>query len=153
MEKEIKDRFQKKNPSTDEPVARARKKDKKKEGETFYKAHPIAQPMGMAGVREVSTTSMKVERVLWWGLGVLEAFLLLRIVFAAVGATGGNIITSLVYAVTYPFVWFFFYLFNTLDRITVTAPTFELETLAAMSFYYIVVYIITSLIEGFRSTE
>lgn len=130
-----------------------KKNSRKEEGEVFYKAHPIAQPMVMAGTREVSTTSMKVERFLWWGLGIVEAFLLVRIVLAALGATGGNIVTSAVYAVTYPFVWFFFYLFNTLDSITVTETTFEIETLAAMAFYYIVIYIVTQLIEGFRSAE
>lgn len=134
-------------------VKKTKKKDKKKEGETFYRAHPIAQPMGRVGVREASTASMTAEKVLWRALGVVEALMLVRIVFAAFGATGGNIITSFVYTVTYPFVWFFFYLFNTLDRISVTAPTFELETLAAMAFYYIVIYIITQLIEGFRSAE
>ncbi|MEK7447612.1 MAG: hypothetical protein AAB632_02360 [Patescibacteria group bacterium] len=129
-----------------------KKNEGKKEGEVFYRAHPIAQPMGGVAHRE-SKMSITVERGLWRILGIVEAVLLLRIVVAVFGADGGNIITSFIYAVSYPFVWFFFYLFNTLGRVEVTAPTFEIETLAAMAFYYIVVYIITQLIVGFRETE
>lgn len=129
-----------------------KKKKNQKEGEVFYRAHPIAQPMGRVVHRE-SRASVTVERGLWKILGVVEAVLLVRIVVAAVGADGGNIITSFIYTVSYPFVWFFFYLFNTLGRIEVTSPTFEIEALAAMAFYYIVIYIITQLIVGFRDTE
>lgn len=128
-----------------------RRKKREREGEVFYRAHPIAQPMGR--VERETAAPLAVERALWWLLGAVEIALLLRMVFAAVGANGGNIITSFVYAVSYPFVWFFFYLFNTLGRIEVSAPTFEIETLAAMAFYYIVVYIITQLIVGFRTNE
>lgn len=131
-------------------VRRLRRKKRREKGEVFYRAHPMAQPVGR--VQEYGI-SMTVERMLWWVLGIVEILLLTRILFAAFGANGGNIITSLVYAVSYPFVWFFFYLFNTLGRIEVSAPTFEIETLAAMAFYYIVVYIITQLIAGFRSNE
>lgn len=129
-----------------------KKKGKKEEGETFYRAHPISVQPGV-GYRETSIASLAVERVLWWALGSVEIILLFRMVFAAFGAVGGNMLTSFVYAISYPFVWPFFYLFNTLDRISVTSPTFELETLAAMAFYYIVIYIITELIKGFRSSE
>ena len=148
MEKKI-------NPGADRSAARAGKKkeeDQKKEGEVFYKAHSIAQPAGRVARRETGV-SVTVERVLWRILGIVEVILFLRIVFAAFGANGGNIITSFIYTVSYPFVWFFFYLFSTLGRIEITSPTFEIETLAAMAFYYIVIYIITQLIVGFRSTE
>lgn len=127
-------------------------KREKKEGEVFYRAHPVAQPIGRAEQWE-SRASITIERGLWRVLGVVEAILLLRIVIAAFGADGGNIITSFIYAISYPFVWFFFYLFNTLGTVEVASPTLEIETLAAMSFYYIVVYIITQLIVGFRETE
>ncbi len=129
-----------------------KKKGNKKEGETFYRAHPIsAQPV--VGYSETSIASLVVERVLWWALGIVEIILLARLVIAAFGAVGGNALTAFIYAISYPFVWLFFYLFNTLDKINVTSPTFELETLAAMAFYYIVIYIITELIKGFRSSE
>lgn len=126
---------------------------KKDKGDVFYKAHPIAQPIGRAERRREFTLAEAVDINLWRILGVVEIILLFRIVLAAFGANGGNIITSFVYTVSYPFVWFFFYLFNTLGRIEVTAPTFELETLAAMAFYYIVIYIITELIKAFQSAE
>lgn len=129
-----------------------KKNSKKDKGEVFYKAHPIAQPVSQLEHRE-SIVSIVVERVLWWSLGIVEIILLTRMVFAAFGANGGNMITSFIYTISYPFVWFFFYLFNTLGRLEVVAPTFEIETLAAMAFYYIVVYIITQLIVGFRTTE
>ncbi|MDO8507665.1 MAG: hypothetical protein Q7S53_03810 [bacterium] len=129
-----------------------KKKEEEVDGDIFYRAHPIAQPIARVEHRE-STLSLTVERVLWWVLGISEVILLFRMVFAAVGANGGNIITSFFYAVSYPLVWFFFYLFNTLGRIQVSSPTFEIETLAAMAFYYIVVYIVVELIKGFRSTD
>lgn len=142
----------KRDPGVDKSTTRAGKRRGKKEGEVFYRAHPIAQPMGRVEQRE-SRASITIERGLWRILGVVEAILLLRIVIAAFGADGGNVLTSFIYAISYPFVWFFFYLFNTLGTVEVTSPTFEIETLAAMSFYYIVVYIITQLIVGFRETE
>lgn len=135
-----------------EKETKKQKKRAEKEGEVFYKAHPVAQPIGRVEYRE-HATSYTINRVLWRMLGVVEVILLARMIFAAFGADGGNIITATVYALSYPLVWFFFYLFNTLGRIEVTVPTFELETLAAMAFYYIVIYIITELISGLSSSE
>ena len=128
-------------------------KKKRESGEVFYRAHPVAQPISRVEHREASTVPYTAERIPWLALGIVEAILLFRMVLAVFGATGGNILTSFFYAVSYPFVWFFFYLFNTLDNIYVTNSRFELETVAAMAFYYIVVYIIAQLIIGFRSTE
>lgn len=138
MKKEIK---KKKNGSREE-----------KKGEVFYKAHPIAPPIGRVERREY-TLAEAVNRNLWRILGLVEVILLFRMVFAAFGVNGGNIFTSFIYTVSYPFIWFFFYLFNALGRVEVTAPTFELETLATMAFYYIIIYIITELIRAFRAAE
>lgn len=129
-----------------------KKKEEEVDGDIFYRAHPIAHPIARVEHRE-STLSLTVERVLWWVLGISEIILLLRMVVAAFGANGGNIATSFIYTVSYPLVWFFFYLFNTLGRIQVSGATFEIETIAAMAFYYIVVYIVVELIKGFRSTD
>jgi hypothetical protein len=134
-------------------IKKKKNEKEEKDGEVFYKAHPIAHPLGRVEQREVIAISYTAERMLWSVLAIVEIILLFRIVFAAFGATGGNIITSFFYTVSYPFVWFFFYLFNSLDSIYVTSSRFELETLAAMAFYCIVVYIIVQLIVGFRSTE
>ena len=134
----------------------AKKKGDEK-GETFYRAHPISTTPTQIRFREYEYETERVpanivaEGVLWWLLIVSEAILLVRLVFAAFGAIGGNFITSFIYTVSYPFVWFFFYLFNSLDRIRVTSPTFEIETLTAMLFYYIVVYIVVQLIQGFST--
>ncbi len=120
-------------------------------GEIFYKAHPIAQPL--ARPREVHVTALFIEKLLWWVLGLAEVILLIRLVLAAFGAVGGNMLSAFFYTISYPFVWFFFYLFNSLGSISVVSPRFELETLAAMAFYYIVIYIITALISAFSEIE
>lgn len=150
MEKEIK------TPDEEKSRDRVGKKEMKEEGEVFYKAHPISATHTQVGVSEYEETraaSVVAEGVLWWLLVIVDFFLLVRMVFAGFASDGGNIITSFVYTVTYPFVWFFFYLFNTLGQINVSNPTFELETLAAMLFYYIVVYIVVQLIQGFSGNE
>lgn len=131
---------------------RKKKNGEEEQGEVFYKAHPIAQPIGRLERREAGF-SYAFEKLLWWTLGIVETVLLVRIVLAAFGADGGNMLTSFLYAISYPFVWFFFYLFNTLDRMSVTGPRFEIETLAAMAFYYVLVYVIVQLIVAFRGTE
>ncbi|RJO60090.1 hypothetical protein C4544_07040 [candidate division WS5 bacterium] len=129
-----------------------KKKNGEEKGEVFYKAYPIAHPIGRVEPREKGASYM-AESLLWWALGIVETVLLVRIVLAAFGADGGNMLTSFLYAISYPFVWFFFYLFNTLDRVNVTTPRFEIETLAAMAFYYVLVYVIVQLIIAFRGTE
>lgn len=131
-----------------EERSKRKRRQAEKKGETFYNAYPAAQT-----VRQVNVTSYVFERLLWWALGIVEVILLIRIVMAAFGAVGGNIITAFFYAISYPFVILFFYLFNSMGEIIVTSPRFELETLAAMAFYYIVIYIITQLVGAFREGE
>ncbi len=129
------------------------KKQKKEalEGEIFYKAHPIAGSMTRS--REVSLVPLTIEKLLWWVLSLAEVILIIRLVLATFGAVGGSAFTAFLYAISYPFVWFFFYLFNSLGSINVVSPRFELETLAAMAFYYIIIYIITALISVFSGIE
>jgi|GEM_PF-1429767 len=127
-------------------------KRRKSEGEIFYKAHPIVVPMGET-IYNTSGVGYVIERVLWWALGFVELILLARLILAGFGADGGNAITSFIYTVSYPFVVFFFYLYDTLGTITVTGPTFEIETLSAMAVYYIFIYVIIQLIETMRGRE
>jgi len=132
-------------------ATRRKRRKKKEEGEIFYRAHPIAPAMPVA--RPTSRVSSSVELFLWRILGIVEIILLVRLVLAAFGADGGNLLTPVLYSISYPFVVFFFYLFNSLGSISVAAPRFELETLSAMAFYYVVIYIVTQLIGTLRTPE
>ena len=130
-----------------------RKNDGRRDlGETFYRAHPAAiyQPVEYEAV---SLRGVATERILWWMLTVVEAMLVIRLILAGVGANGGNLLTSFLYMISYPFVVFFFYLFNTINQINVTSAHFEIETLAAMSFYYIIIYIIAQIVRGFSGVS
>ncbi len=129
-----------------------RDRNEKEKGETFYSAHPAAAYPPVE-YRAIGVRGLIAERILWRLLVLVELILLIRLILAGFGANGGNMLTSFLYAISYPFVVFFFYLFNTLDRINVAAPHFEIETLAAMSFYYIIVYIIAGIIRGFSGAE
>ncbi len=137
-----------------EHYGRKPRKDNSKEnlGETFYRAHPAAmyQPVEYEAV---SLRGLIVEKVLWRMLAIVEVILVVRLILAGFGANGGNLLTSFLYTISYPFVIFFFYLFNTTDKINVTAPHFEIETLAAMSFCYLIIYIVAQIIRGFSLPE
>lgn len=128
------------------------KKKERKEGEIFYKAHPIVTPMGET-MYMGKGVGYYTEKVLWWALGLVEFILFIRLILAGFGADGGNAVTAFLYTISYPFVVFFFYLYDTLGRMSVTGSRFELETLSAMVVYYIFVYVIIQLIETLRRRE
>lgn len=85
-------------------------------------------------VQAVDPTLAQLFRILWFGLGVLEAMLAVRFLLALLGANPRNAFASLVYAVTWPFTAPFATLFPTPAA---GGSVFELTTLIAMLVYFL----------------
>lgn len=80
-----------------------------------------------------------VQRVVWYITGVIIALLLLRFVFALLGANQTNGLAEFVYTVTAPLVSPFTNLFS-FDGIQYGISSLEVFTLVAVAFYALVGY-------------
>ncbi len=74
-------------------------------------------------------------QVVWYILGVLEAFMAFRFVLKLLGANSGAGFTSFIYTVSYPFVAPFLGVFR-MSQIT-SGSVFEWTTLLAMAVYWL----------------
>lgn len=78
----------------------------------------------------------KLELLIYYLFGLLEALLAIRVVLSLLGANQGNGFASLIYNVTYPFVKPFFGLFGYTFQYGVSH--LEIETIVAMIVYALV---------------
>lgn len=78
-------------------------------------------------------------------LGLVEAALLLRLMFELLGANSGNTFVSFIYALTYPLVVPFYGIFGNVDTGTALA-LFDSATLIAMILYAVIAWAIVRLI-------
>ena len=77
-------------------------------------------------------------RVIWFIAGILIALLIIRFVFALLGANPNNGFANFIYSVTHPFVAPFFSLFN--YNFTAGVSRFESYTLVAIVVYLLIAY-------------
>jgi hypothetical protein len=85
-------------------------------------------------VQTLDPAMAQLFRILWFGLGVLEAVLATRFLIALLGGNPRNPFAALVYAVSWPFAAPFETLFATPAA---GGSVFELTTLVAMLMYFL----------------
>lgn len=83
--------------------------------------------------------SVVASRIIWFAAGVIEAILVLRFVFALLGANPANAFANFIYTVSHPFVAPFFGLFR-YNGYTYGYSRFEVYTLVAMLFYALIAW-------------
>lgn len=84
------------------------------------------------------------QRVVWYVFGIIIALLLIRFVFALLGANQDNGLAEFIYSVTGPLVAPFTNLFN-FDGIQYGVSRFEAFTLVAVAIYTLVAWGIAAL--------
>ncbi len=84
------------------------------------------------------------QRIVWYIAGVIITLLVIRFVFALLGANEGNGIAEFIYGVTGPFVSPFTNLFA-FDGVEYGVSRLEIFTLVSIAFYTIVAYGISQL--------
>jgi uncharacterized protein YggT (Ycf19 family) len=84
------------------------------------------------------------QRVIWYIFGIIIALLLLRFIFALLGANQNNGLAEFVYGVTAPLVSPFTNLFA-FDGVQYGVSKFELFTLVAIAIYMLLAYGISQL--------
>lgn len=89
-------------------------------------------------------SAAKLEMLIRFLFGILEALLAIRFILSLLGANQNNGFASFIYNLTYPFVAPFFGLFGYTFQYGVAR--FEFETLVAMAVYGLIGYGISKLI-------
>ncbi len=95
-------------------------------------------------VAHSASAGAKVEMIIYYIVGLVEAFLAIRFVLSLLGALQSNGFAQFIYNLTYPFVAPFFGLFGYSFQYGVAR--FEFETLIAMAVYALVGYAIVRLL-------
>lgn len=90
----------------------------------------------------------KLESIVYWIGGIIEALLGIRIVLSLLGANQGNPFAQFIYSITYPFVAPFYGLFSTTFQYGVSRV--ELEALTAMVVVALITWAIAGLIRIIR---
>jgi hypothetical protein len=101
----------------------------------------IVQPVtqGVATERVVERTvspAAKLERLVYYLFGLLQALLAIRVILSLLGANRGNGFADFIYTITHPFVAPFFGLFGYQFQYGVSR--LEIETLVAMLVYALI---------------
>ena len=86
------------------------------------------------------------QRIVWYIVGVIIALLLLRFIFALLGANQANGLAEFVYSVTSPLVSPFSNLFS-FDGIQYGVSSLEIFTLIAIAFYTLIGYGVAKLFD------
>lgn len=81
----------------------------KKEGELFYESIPAAHvaPRELSFPRVSVRTAEFLENIIIFFSGTAVILILMRVVLMLFGVNGGNLLTYLLYAASYPFVMIF----------------------------------------------
>ncbi len=98
-----------------------------------------------------ATGTNMIARVVWIISDLLLLLLMLRFVFALLGANPANPFANFIYTLSYPFVAPFFGLFSYND-IHYGVSRFEIFTLVAMAVYTLIAYIIIRVLSFNRRT-
>lgn len=84
-------------------------KKRNKKGELFYESIPVVQvaPREISLPRVSLRTAEFIENVIIFFSGTAVILILMRVVLMMFGVKGGNLLTYLLYAASYPFVMIF----------------------------------------------
>ena len=91
-------------------------------------------------------------RIIWYLVGIIITFLLVRIVLALLGANLENSFANFIYAITDPFVASFRGLLQ-VGQFQAGVSRFELETVVAAAVYALIGWGITAAISLFKKEE
>jgi hypothetical protein len=98
-----------------------------------------------------STTSVnnfKFRKIVYYVLGIIEAFLAFRLIFKLLGANAGNTFVSLIYSISGALLAPFSGIFRTaVSKGIETKSVLEPATIIAMIVYAVIAYAIVRLIE------
>lgn len=95
-------------------------------------------------VEQDNHTRNVAQRVVWYIFGIIIALLLIRFVFALLGANQSNGIAEFIYGITAPLVSPFTNLFS-FDGVQYGVSRFEVFTLVAVAIYTLIGYGISQL--------
>jgi len=131
-----------------EKVRGAENKDKK-EGETFYESIPMTvsapKALNLPKINKVNVISIVafLEISLWFAFGMAEVLLFARTLLIWGGDKGGNLLSFLVYSLSYPFVL----LINpNAEQIPQRVPEMIPESVSIMFVYGVIAYVLFKLI-------
>lgn len=85
----------------------------------------------------------KTTRFIWWGTGILEAFIALRVALRMLAANPGNPFASFTYALTDLFLWPFQTLFS--NPASDGGAVFEITSLIAMMVYLLLAWVVVEM--------
>lgn len=130
-------------------ASRGDENKKKKAGQTFFEAVPatVTVPQEVHLPRVSVGTAEFLESVVFFFAGTAEVLLIFRVVLMILGVQGGNLLTYLFYAASYPFV---FILGSSQQQAPSLTNTVLYENLAIMVIYFVVSYCALRLIRAFR---
>ncbi len=128
--------------------------NKKKEGRTFYKAVPTAITAPRVQEIELPRISVKtadfLENIIFFTVGTAEVLLFLRVVLMLFGVNGGNLLSYLLYASSYPFVLVFH---SSQQQVPLITNQYLYENLAMMVIYFAVFYCLTRIVKAFKKSS
>ncbi|RJO60091.1 hypothetical protein C4544_07045 [candidate division WS5 bacterium] len=123
-----------------------------KQGETFYEALPavktVPKELELPKIKE--STADFWEGIIIFFAGTVEVLLLLRVVLMILGVSGGNLLTYLLYAVSYPFVMV---LSSGQGQVPDMVDGILFENMALMVIYFVVFYASLKVIKALKSEE
>lgn len=96
----------------------------------------------------VARAGWKIESIVYWIGGIIEAMLAIRIVLSLLGANQNNGFAQFIYGVTYPLVAPFYGLFGT--NFQYGASRIELEAIVAMIVVAFITWAVAGLIRVLR---
>ncbi|MEK7447613.1 MAG: hypothetical protein AAB632_02365 [Patescibacteria group bacterium] len=131
---------------------KVRNKKKQKKGETFYEAiSATAVATQEISLPKVSAkTADFLESVVIFFAGTALVLILMRVVLMVFGINGGNLLTYLLYAASYPFVLI---LNSSQSQIPASTNATLYENIAIIMMYSIIFYGILRIIKALRAEE
>lgn len=99
-------------------------------------------------MQTVNTSANRVVnkniQIVYYIEGIILALLGLRFILRMLGALPSSPFVSLIYGITYPFVYPFFGMFR--SQLSIGAARFEFETLVAIAAYALLVWVVVGLL-------
>lgn len=123
--------------------------NKKKKGDTFYEAIPATAvaPQEIHLPKIGVKTADFLDSVVIFFAGTVEVLLTIRVLLMLFGVNGGNLLTYLLYAASYPFVLL---LNSGQSQIPEMANNALYENIALLFIYFVVFYGLMKVINAFR---